>query len=346
VSSYIRNRLAIAVRLLHALALTVAFPCLVGVVVYYGFGTNYTDHVFHEEGLRSQNQSAVYKYRILGPYLLIKTHQFIESPGALAGLVRRVFARSPASLQVLDTQADALFYAAYFLQNTLFMVLACVLLYFMLWIRAPVRDPSGTIMLACLLMGLSQYVVCSYDTLSYALLLLSFLLIVRPFRFSFPLLVLATVVGALTRETAALTLSFFFAIHHTEILKLRGREVRRLAILVGAFAITYAGLRLYLGLDNRAVWHSGTLSTNMTNPFNLIGLAALPIVSYLLCAGSRNLKKCLLFLAASSPYIISVPLIATAWEIRLWVPVWLGLICLASSVPSDSRKILDGTSTE
>jgi hypothetical protein len=62
----------------------------------------------------------------------------------------------------------------------------------------------------------------------------------------------------------------------------------------------------------------------------------MPIVSYLLCAGSRNLKRCLFFLAASSPYILAMPIIALGWEMRLWVPVWLGLICLAGSLPGGS----------
>ena len=192
-------------------------------------------------------------------------------------------------------------------------------------------------------MGLTQYVVCPYDTLSYSLLLLSFLLIVRPFRFSFPLLVLVTATSTLARESAALTLSFFFASHHTNLLRFRRKEVCRFAILVGAFAITYGLIRLHLGFDNGAEWDSVTLRLNLTNPFNLAGLAALPIVSYLLCAGSRNLKRCLLFLAASSPYLVAVPIVATGWEMRLWVPVWLGLICLAGDIPGNDSQTTSGS---
>jgi len=332
-------------RLLHALALTVAFPLLVGVVVYYGFGTNYTDGVFHEHGFRARYESGVYKYRILGQYFLLKTHQFVKSQLASTGLMRRVFTRTPASTRALDKETDATFYAAYFLQNILFLILASVLLYFVLAGGTSTPGVSWPVMVAGLLMGLTQYVVCPYDTLSYALLLLSFLLIVRPFRFSFPLLVLTTVAGTLTKETAALTLSFFSAYNYRDLLVPRSRELRRLAILALVFATIYAGLRLHFGLSNRAVWHNVTLPLNLVDPFNWVGLAAMPVVSYLLCARSRHVKRCLLFLAASSPYIVIMPIIATGWEMRLWVPVWLGLICLARDLPGDSFPPTSGRAT-
>ena len=331
-------------RFLRALALTVAFPCLVSVVVYYGFGTNYTAGVFHEAGFRSQYQSWTYKYRILGPFLLLRTHQFVNSQCAPAGLMRRVLARTPVSVQALDKETDPTFYAAYFLLNTLCMVFACVFLYLLLAGGASAREVTGPTMVAGLLMGLTQYVVCPYDTLSYALLLLSFLLIVRPFRFSFPLLALTIAVSTLTKETAALTLSFFFAYHYRDLLVPRSRELRRLAILALVFVSVYAWLRLHFGISTRAVWYDVTLWSNLRDPFHLVGIAAMPIVSYLLCAGSRNLKRCLFFLAASSPYILAMPIIALGWEMRLWVPVWLGLICLAGSLPGDRSGTASGAS--
>jgi hypothetical protein len=329
-------------RFLHALALTVAFPCLVGIVVYYGFGTNYTGGVFHEAGFRSQYESGVYKYRILGRYLLLKTYHFVKSQCAPAGPAGGVLSQPPASAEAADRKIDAAFYTAYFLQNTFFMVIACILLYFVLAGSATPRDSTGPTMVAGLLMGLTQYVVSPYDTLSYALLLMSFLLISRPFRFSFPLLVLAVVTGTLAKETSALALAFFFAIHHSDLLKFRRRETLQLAVLVVAFVSTYTLLRVILGQNNREVWECVTLGLNLRDPFSWIGIAAMPIVSYLLCAGSRNLKRCLFFLAASSPYILIMPVIALGWEMRLWVPVWLGLICLAGSLPGGSSGTAGG----
>jgi hypothetical protein len=191
-------------------------------------------------------------------------------------------------------------------------------------------------MVATLLMGLTQYVVCPYDTMSYALLVLSFLLITRPFRFSFPLLVAAVVAGAMTKESTVLALSFFCAFHHANLLKFRRKELVQLLILVGAFVNTYALLRLLYGLNNRGQWQTVTLWLNLRDPFAWLGVASLPVLSYLLCVGTRHVKRCLLFLAACSPYIISMPVIAQVWETRLWVPVWLGLLCLARDIAGDS----------
>ena len=87
------------------------------------------------------------------------------------------------------------------------MVLYCLLLYQRAGDIVSVTPQHLT---GILLILLTQYVVSPYDNLSYFLLLLSYLLIVRPFRFSLPILLAVFVAGVLTRETAALTLSFYF----------------------------------------------------------------------------------------------------------------------------------------
>jgi hypothetical protein len=329
-------------RLLNAMILTVALPFFVSVVVYFGFGTNYTGGVFHEAGFRKQYESGIYRYRILGRDLLLQTHGFVTSENPVAGRLRWLFARPPASVGFLDPRVDATFYAAYFLQNTFFLVLACGLLYSILMLGTGTDPPSVPLLVAVLLMGLTQYVVSPYDTLFYALLLLSFLLILRPFRFSVPLLALLMVVSTLARESSALTLSFFFARHHDRLLGFRRKEVVQLAVLTAAFAVTYASLRLWLGFDH-AVWQNLDLSRNLTSFHSLAGIAALPVVSYALCRGSRHLKSCLLFLAACSPYLVAMLVVASPWEMRLWVPVWLGLICLTNGVP-DSEVPASGHS--
>ena len=65
-------------------------------------------------------------------------------------------------------------------------------------------------------MALSQYTICAYDNLSYFLLLLSLLLIVRPFRFS-PLLLLGAYCGHAGPRVGRVTLSFYFAYHYVRI---------------------------------------------------------------------------------------------------------------------------------
>jgi len=321
-------------RWLHAGMLAVAFPFLVSLFVYYGFATSYTGHTFHEAGFRAQYESGVYKYRVLGRELLLETHRFLRSESQLARIARELFAKSPASLAILDPRADPTFYAAYFVQNTAFMILSCILLYVLLG-ESPAAPTSGGYMAGVSWMAISQYVVCPYDTLSYALILLSFLLIVRPLESNLPILALVLAVSTLARESSALTLSFYFAYHHERLLRFERKELTQLVVLVGVFVATYGLLRAHFGLEN-ALWQRAMLHANLATPSNMAGLLALPVVAYLVCGGSRALRPCLVFLACSSPYIVAMLAIANTWEIRLWVPVWLGLISLAGT----SRDIL------
>jgi hypothetical protein len=325
-------------RFLQAAVLTVVFPFIVSLVVYYGFATNYTGHVFNEAGFRAQYESGVFKYRVLGRELLLATHRLVNSQSFPAQVIRKLFARTPASLATIDPQADPTFYAAYFVQNTFFLVLSCILLYFLLSATAGPPVPVNYVV-GVLLMGITQFAVCPYDTLSYSLLLLSFFLIMRVFRFSFPLLAVVLCVGTLVRESAALALAFYFAYRYDEIASFRRRALSELALLIGAFVVTYGLLRVLLGSD-QAIWQELTLRANLTHFMPLTGIAAMPVVAYLLCAGSKRIRQCFIFLAASLPYLLAMVMVGHTWEIRLWVPVWLGLICLAGSrgLPEQQKR--------
>jgi len=242
----------------------------------------------------------------------------------------------PVSARVLDEEADPVFYAAYFIQNTVFMVLSCIILYFILANCAKRFVVSTTVMVAAMLMGMSQYVVCPYDMLSCFLLLLSYFLILRPFRYSILILVIVLAAGTLTRESAALALSFFLAHNYSRLVKKKRRELLQLGILVAVFITTYGLLRVFLGFD-RAIWENVHLIYNLTQLRSWIGIMALLIVSYLITASSPDKKKSLIFLVTSSPYWLGMLFIADVWEIRLWVPIWLSLLCFMREASIKSR---------
>jgi hypothetical protein len=327
---------------LHILMLTVAFPFLVSSIVYFGFGTNYTGRVFHESGFRSQYESGIYKYRVLGRQSLLETYRFINSKSTGARHLRRAFAHLPAGVSVLDKDADPAFYAAYFVHNTFFLVVSCVILYFIVAGTVARATVSSTVMTGALLMGVTQYVVCPYDTMSYSFLLLSYLLIIRPFRFSLLMLIFVLIASTATRESAALTLSFFFAHHYADLALLKRRELRQLSLLTGVFVVTYGLLRVFIGFDE-AIFADMRLIANLSSFYSLLGIMAMPIVSYLIVTLSSNKRKCMLFLLASSPYWLSTMIIARSWEIRLWVPVWLGLICFTRGVPNKGVQATGGS---
>jgi len=325
-------------RALHAIVLCAALPGLLSLVVYYGFGSNYTDGVFHKAGFLSQYEHGIYRYRVLGRILLLGTDRFMTSETLPARLARRLFANLPASARTMDNQADPAFYAAYFVQNTFFLIMCSIILYMLLIPYNPedLTFSSGPHMVGVLLIALSQYVVCPYDNLSYFLFLLSILLIVRPFNFSFVLLSLVLALSTLARESSALALPFYFAFHTRQNIRLKKKELVELLVLGGTFVATYVSLRIVLGFGDHPLYEEVRLARNFRGLWNLSGILLLFVVSFLLGTGSRNKKRCLAFFLASSPYILGMLAIARPWEVRLWVPIWLGLLILTGDIPLNS----------
>ena len=314
-------------RAVCVLLLAVALPCLVSYEVYYGFGTNYTADVFHEEGFREQYESGVYRYRVLGRHLLLGTHSLMESDLFISRLMREKLPEPPAGALALDARTDPVFYASYFVLNTFFLMMCGILMYLIL-AGSPVAEMTLKLLVAILLIGLTEYVVCPYDTLSYALVLLTFLLILRQQKFGLPMILLALAASTLARETAVLAIPFFIAHNWEGISARRPRQLRHLALMAGVFAATYLLLRVLLGFDS-ALWQNVRFLENISSTRSIAGFLALPVVAYPLTAVSGSRRKSLVFLAACLPYWLAMLVVAETWETRLWVPVWLGLLSMA-----------------
>jgi hypothetical protein len=315
----------------HGVLLAVILPVLLNIIVYYGFSTSYTRRVFHEETFRKQYEHGIYKYRVLGRTALLETHAFLNSGAWSARIALKCFGNPPPAIAFLDKEADGSFYAAYFIQNTIFLVCACFVLYLILANQTPfdISSVSLSHIIGTFLMVITQYVISPYDTLSYFLILGSFFLILRPFRFSYIILLSVLILSTLARESSALALSFYFACHFKKIMGLNPKELWELGGLVGTFFATYILIRLCLGTDSaQMLYRSVTLKHNFTDPHAVLGIVMMPVVAYLICAGSRNLERCLVFILASLPYLLAMLVIALGWETRLWVPVWLGLLIL------------------
>lgn len=317
----------------RALARTVRLACLglliplvLSLVVYFGFASTYTTGVFSDEGFRVQYEEGIYKYRVLGRLGLLGFKSLIEDAGLPA--------LAPRALLLLDRNGSPVFYTAYFLDNAFFLCLACGVLVLLFDRRCPpdalwIADLA--VLLLALLMAITQYVVVPYDTMSYFFLCLAFVLIfARTSLMNTVLLGLVVVLGALTRETAALILAFYFAVHHRSLL---ARPFRRsaaqatLLFLIVCFLATYAGLRLALG-PGEAVFQDVQLLANLVNPFGLAGLLFAVAATAVLLLSSPGRRESVVFLLASLPYALFILATARLWEIRLWVPVLLSIVVL------------------
>ncbi len=305
-------------------------PFVLGLVVYYGFTTNYTTGVFSEAGFEHRYENSVYRYRVLGRWIHQQTHRLIEDQDLLA--------LAPRSLEVLDGEGSAEHYTAYFLSNTFFLCLTSSVLFLVLGRSALARSPGladALLLLLCLLMAISQYVVVPYDMVSYFFLACAFYLIAgKPDLRGAAALGLVVALGTLSRETAALIPAFFLASHQRRLLS---RPFRwnayhsTLVFLLLCFAATYLAARLALG-SGGTVFQSFRLWHNLGNPFSLAGLLFFAAILVVLLLDARARRECVVFLVACLPYLLFAVIVGQPWEIRLWVPVILSIAVLKTRV--------------
>ncbi|HJR79583.1 MAG TPA: hypothetical protein VJ821_05895 [Anaerolineales bacterium] len=304
-------------------------PIIMSNIVYVGFATNYTGGVFSKQGFEHQYEAGIYKYRVLGNTMLLKTYDLVKSYDLPA------FA--PYSLRILDNAGDPQFYSAYFYMNTVFLCLTCALLIIILGAHRKNTDfmmVDLPALFMCFLMAITQYVVVPYDTLSYFFLVTAVILIIYDSKMPWNLIALCIVVilATLTRETAVLILGFYFAIHHRQIitrpttLKINQQQGVLLS-LSACFVFTYLGLRWIFGSEH-AVYEVFLLTKNPHLGYAILGVLFYASLALLLFITTAVTKEISVFFLVTFPYVLFIVLFADPWEIRLWTPLILLLIIL------------------
>jgi len=329
--------------LLRIFLLGCIIPVIMSTIVYEGFSTNYTTEVFSERGFKNQYENGIYKYRLLGRVLLLKTYDYIKN--------HKLPTLAPIALKSLDQNGDFQFYSAYFYMNTLFLCLTCMVLFFILGghnSNTNFTTVDLPLLFMCFLMAIAQYVVVPYDTLSYFFLSLAILLMFRgnpSVWISFALGVIV-VLAALTRETAALILAFYFAHNYKNILTRPtpfkfNRQQKTLLLIVACFVFTYATLRAIFGYK-QAIFQN-VMFLVYFDIFSSAGIILVLSINLLIFFTKPVTREMLVFLIAGLPYMVPMLLIANPWEIRLWVPIILLLTIMkmkatqAEIFPSDQN---------
>ena len=293
------------------------FPVLLSIVVYYGFSSTFSAKLYDIAGFHSQYDHGVYRYRVLGKVLLLAIYYILEH--------HRHGQVGPTA------QLGTNFYLSYVILNTTFLCLTA-------WaLRATLDLPVFTkseieknlwVLVAVLLIAVTQFVVVPYDTLSYFFLAAAAFLMMRDSTPASTLgLAVVMILGTVTRETAALIVALYAALY-----VMRGTAgfrpaIAPLVIMFALFVATYLGLRFALG------WDAHALDQGLRGHMPLKGLAG---VLFLICGvlltmdftSRARTKTALLFLAFSSPYLAVSLLTGVPFEIRLWVPIFLGLILI------------------
>jgi len=312
-----RTRLLLCTRVL---LLGFVIPLILSTIVYQFFSTNLTSgELFSKQGFEGQYENGVYKYRVLGRILLLKTYDLIT--------LYQIPASAPKS--ILDGHGDPQFYAAYFFMNTIFLCLTSVVLFFIFdgHHRKDFTTVELPLLFLCILMAITQFVVVPYDTLSYFFVALAAQLIIHDNRTSRRTIALGAIVilATLTRESSSLILAFYFAINYRDLLarpanfRLNQKQ-RALLTIAFCFLCTYVGLRFIFGYEH-AVYQRFRLLANMTSQLSVSGAIFFASLAFLLLSTKPSSKEISVFFIAALPYILPIFLAANTGEIRLWTPV-------------------------
>lgn len=333
-----RSKINLLIRLL---VLGCLIPLTISTMVYAGFTTNYTRYVFSQGGFESQYNNGVYKYRVLGRFMLLQTYKVIKQ--------YRIPTIGPQSLLILDKDGDPKFYSAYFYMNTVFLCLTSIILFFVLDGRHNLNFimVDLPIISMALLMGITQYVVVPYDTLSYFFLTLATFLIYRQKQTLWNTLALCIVIilATLTRETSSLIVAFYTAVNYKTLLA-KPKSLRinptqmEWFIIIFSYISTYAGLRyIYIWGGEHTIYQNIRILENINDPLSLLSIMFFGSTAIIVSLTQSATKSLFVFYIASLPYILAILLIAIPWEIRLWTPIiLLVLILKVKAGPEDEKR--------
>jgi hypothetical protein len=310
----------------RSILICAVLPVTFSFFAYFGFITSYTNGLlFTPRVFDLQYENGIYRYRVLGPWLVEGVHALIDEP-ATDRVIERLLPGRTRLVQRAFGVPSLRLYLAHFLVNTTFLVLTMFALR-AVFERGPPRLPAQDLQLLLLLlvMTFSQFVVTPYDTLSYFLLALGIWLLVQPETArNVALLVAVTVVGALTRETTALVLSMYAALYAARDSLGLEKRIATLGLLTVAFAATYLALRMAFGFDS-AVGNRITVS-DWGVPDLLGGLTFVALGLTLVDLDTPGVRRTAgIFLLFATPYLASIALTGFPSELRLFVPLWIGL---------------------
>ena len=289
-------------------------------IAFFGFFTNYTTDVFSRPGMAAQYERSVFRYRVLGRWLVDAISVRFEQLS--------IAWEAPRALAVMDPAGQPATYWAYAFVHTLGVCVGCTALLLTLkrFNRSPV--PELVVVAISALMALAAFVVTPYDGVFFALQMaaLAMTVAVAPGPALVPLAVV-TLLAALTRETAYFIPAFVFAVHYRRILD-GDRAARALLIATAAIVVlTYAGLRMVFGWRGGSVFYAWQAGANLQWT-SIAGTMMLASALLILTAAGPHRASRLCYAGLAVPYILFVHVFAAPWEWRLWIPIVVPMAAL------------------
>lgn len=322
------------------LLIGIVFPFLMQYVAYYRFTSNYLPNVFSEKSFTEFYENSVFRYRVLGRELQIWTYHQLKS---------RNFSRHVGEMEVyskrldvMDPNADKVFYFTYFILNTVFTILTALGLLYLFdkknLYHMNERQKIFATSFITLVICITQFVVTPYDVVAYFLEVLSFIGFIWYMRtnkwysmFAFCALIS---IATLARESSALILSLAAALYLTHY-GFQMWWIKKLVLPTLCFIATYAGLRLMYINQPIALAEKFTFFKNFdtSHPASYAGILMTILVFYMMIksANSAMSRKLIVnYIIMTLPYVMVLPFIGLLIEFRLWVPLLVGSLMLAN----------------
>jgi len=299
-------------RLVYVLFLTILFSCITSYIVYFGFVSNYSHRMFSRPAFIDLYGKGIFHYRVLSRYWLLGLDDLIDPTGRQ-------------------------FYQTTFYFNTFFLVLTSIAGVLLLHLPRTFRLSEGEkilyILLIPLVINITQFVLVPYDTLGYFFqLLIAYLFLAfyeKEYGFATLSISLLLVVSTLNRESSAINLSFLITLQYF-MYGWNRRTIFAAAAFILSFLVTYVLLRMVIGEappsgPNALIGHLGIF-------VNQVGIAFWLVIAafvHLLANDRQNRRFLLCFYLLSTPYIFLVLKDGILWEIRLYIPLFLGSLLLS-----------------
>jgi hypothetical protein len=309
----------------------IIFPFLLFFISYYGFETSYVVGIKTWERAPDFMFSSVYAYRVIPNFLSVHVTNFVTD------IVNTV----PAAKSFLLKQGS-LFYHSTFLINVFFFILTSIVLNSILKLK-PIeillhKKVSRMVhLIAVFFIVIMQYVPTNCDAVAMFFYVLGMFLTLKYLENrkikDLVLLGITIVVSTFVRETACLNISFFAAIFidFDELKKRNFAFIKEIIFLVICFVLPYIGLRMMIRQDASFV-EGIYLVKNFTSPHNLTGLLFGILSIYFGYTFSDKVGRMMIrkYLFFSLPYLLMITLVGLFWETRLFMPLILTGIVMAS----------------
>jgi len=331
---------------LNFFIMTIFIPVFLNIFAYYGFTSNYTVNVFSKKTFMEQYENGIFKYRLIGKFLLLETYDALEWMKEKNISIPQA-PWQEKTVKFLDEEGDTLFYQSYFILNTFFLCLTCFLLFSIVGMDIfdiSKSEKNSWLMIATFLMVLSQFVVVPYDNISVFLLCSGIYVIILNMenkKRRYFLLSIIIIVSTLTRESSLIIVVFYASIfiykkYIHESLESSWNPI----FLFLLYLLTYGAQRLF---QNRSdlFYQKFLLLLNMFEPGGLISFFFFLSMLWFFFSNTKsdeNKKIISLFLILSFPYIFTIFCVGILWEIRLWVPIF---ICTGLLSIINPKKILE-----